>query len=136
MSKAQPHATPYAWRLVGSNWEPAKAGSAPYLGHYWIDPIVLGKLKAGGTSDLESADEPRVMLIGEHLYLLLPDSWLVGDAAAEVELYSAAGQRILSLPLASAHSSLSLADYALQSGVYIVHLTGAGERYSCKLIRP
>ena len=136
MSKAQPHATPYAWRLVGSNWEPAKAGRAPYLGHYWIDPIVLGKLKAGGTSDLESADEPRVMLIGERLYLLLPDSWLAGNAAAEVELYSAAGQRILSLPLTSAHSSLSLADYALQSGVYIVHLTGAGERYSCKLIRP
>ena len=136
MSKAQPHATPYAWHLVGSNWEPAKAGGTPYLGHYWIDPIVLGKLKAGGTSALETADEPRVMLVGERLYLLLPDSWFAGDASAEVELYSAAGQRILSLPLTGTRSSLSLADYALQSGVYIVHLSGSGERYSCKLIRP
>ena len=96
----------------------------------------MGKLKAGGTSALETADEPRVMLVGERLYLLLPDSWLAGDVSAEVKLYSAAGQRILSLPLTSTHSSLSLADYALQSGVYIVHLSGSGERYSCKLIRP
>ena len=71
MSKAQPHATPYAWHLVGSNWEPAKAGGAPYLGHYWMDPIFLGKLKAGGTSAPESANEPRVMLVGERLYLSL-----------------------------------------------------------------
>ena len=136
MSKAQPHATPYAWHLVGSNWEPAKAGGAPYLGHYWMDPIFLGKLKAGGTSAPESANEPRVMLVGERLYILLPDSWFVGDAPAELELYSATGQRILSLPLTDIRSSLSLADYALQSGIYIVHLTGAGERYNCKLIRP
>lgn len=136
MSKAQLHTTPYAWHLVGSSWEPAQAGGAPYLGHYWIDPIILGKLKPGGTSALESADEPRVMLVGERLYLLLPGSWLAGDASAEVALYSAAGQRILSLPLTGTRSSLSLADYALQSGVYIVHLRGAGERYSCKLIRP
>ena len=136
MSKAQPHATPYAWHLVGSNWEPAKAGGAPYLGHYWMDPIFLGKLKAGGTSAPESANEPRVMLVGERLYILLPDSWFVGDAPAELELYRATGQRILSLPLTDVRSSLSLADYALQSGIYIVHLTGAGERYTCKLIRP
>ena len=136
MSKAQLHATPYAWHLVGSSWEPAQIGGSPYLGHYWIDPIVLGSLKAGGTAALESVNEPRVILAGERLYLLLPEAWLVGGAPAEVELYSAAGQRILSLPLTTPRSSLSLADYALQSGVYIVHLTGAGERYNCKLIRP
>lgn len=136
MSKAQLHATPYAWHLVGSSWEPAQIGGAPYLGHYWIDPIVLGSLKAGGTAALESVNEPRVILAGERLYLLLPEAWLAGGTPAEVELYSAAGQRILSLPLTDVRSSLSLADYALQSGVYIVHLTGAGERYNCKLIRP
>ena len=136
MSKAQLHDTPYAWHLVGSSWEPAQIGGAPYLGHYWIDPIVLGSLKAGGTSAIESVNEPRVMLAGERLYLLLPEAWLAGGAPAEVELYSAAGQRIFSLPLTDVRSSLSLADYALQSGVYIVHLTGAGERYNCKLIRP
>ncbi len=136
MSKAQLHDTPYAWHLIGSSWEPAQIGGAPYLGHYWIDPIVLGSLKAGGTSAIESVNEPRVMLAGERLYLLLPEAWLAGGAPAEVELYSAAGQRILSLPLTDVRSSLSLADYALQSGVYIVHLTGAGERYNCKLIRP
>ena len=136
MSQAQLHATPYAWHLVGSSWEPAQIGGSPYLGHYWIDPIVLGSLKAGGTAALESVDEPRVMLAGERLYLLLPEAWLAGGTPAEVELYSAAGQRILSLPLTDVRSSLSLADYALQSGVYIVRLTGAGERYNCKLIRP
>ena len=136
MSKAQLHDTPYAWHLVGSSWEPAQIGGAPYLGHYWIDPIVLGSLKAGGTAAIESVNEPRVMLAGERLYLLLPEAWLAGGTPAEVELYSAAGQRILSLPLTDVRSSLSLADYALQSGVYIVHLTGAGERYNCKLIRP
>ena len=136
MSQAQLHATPYAWHLVGSSWEPAQIGGAPYLGHYWIDPIVLGSLKAGGTAALESVNEPRVILAGERLYLLLPEAWLAGGTPAEVELYSAAGQRILSLPLTDVRSSLSLADYALQSGVYIVHLTGAGERYNCKLIRP
>ncbi len=136
MSKAQLHGTPYAWHLVGSSWEPAQIGGAPYLGHYWIDPIVLGSLKAGGTAAIESVNEPRVMLAGERLYLLLPEAWLAGGTPAEVELYSAAGQRILSLPLTNVRSSLSLADYALQSGVYIVHLTGAGERYNCKLIRP
>ena len=77
-----------------------------------------------------------MILAGERLYLLLPEAWLAGGTPAEVELYSAAGQRILSLPLTDVRSSLSLADYALQSGVYIVHLTGAGERYNCKLIRP
>ena len=136
MSKAQLHDTPYAWHLVGSSWEPAQIGGAPYLGHYWIDPIVLGSLKAGGTSAIESMNEPRVMLAGERLYLLLPEAWLAGGAPAEVELYSAAGQRILSLPLTDVRSSLSLAEYALQSGIYIVHLTGAGARYNCKLIRP
>ncbi|WP_298888536.1 trypsin-like serine protease [Porphyromonas vaginalis] len=136
MSKAQLHDTPYAWHLVGFSWEPAQIGGAPYLGHYWIDPIVLGSLKAGGTAAIESVNEPRVMLAGERLYLLLPEAWLAGGTPAEVELYSAAGQRILSLPLTDVRSSLSLADYALQSGVYIVHLTGAGERYNCKLIRP
>ena len=136
MSKAQLHATPYAWHLVGSSWEPAQIDGSPYLGHYWIDPIVLGNLKAGGTSALEPVSEPRVILAGERLYLLLPEAWLAGGTPAEVELYSAAGQRILSLPLTDVRSSLSLADYALQSGVYIVHLTGAGERYNCKLIRP
>ncbi|WP_308555786.1 trypsin-like peptidase domain-containing protein [uncultured Porphyromonas sp.] len=136
MSKAQLHATPYAWHLVGSSWEPAQIDGSPYLGHYWIDPIVLGNLKAGGTAALESVNEPRVILAGERLYLLLPEAWLAGGTPAEVELYSAAGQRILSLPLTDVRSSLSLADYALQSGVYIVHLTGAGERYNCKLIRP
>ena len=136
MSKAQLHATPYTWHLVGSSWEPALIGGSPYLGHYWIDPIVLGSLKAGGTAALESVDEPRVMLAAERLYLLLPEAWLAGGTPAEVELYSAAGQRILSLPLTTPHSSLSLADYALQSGVYIVRLTGAGAQFSCKLIRP
>ena len=136
MSKAQLHATPYAWHLVGSNWEPAQIDGSPYLGHYWIDPIVLGSLKAGGTSALEPVSEPRVILAGERLYLLLPEAWLAGGAPAEVELYSATGQRILSLPLTTPHSSLSLADYALQSGVYIVRLTGAGAQFSCKLIRP
>lgn len=136
MSKAQLHATPYTWHLVGSSWEPALIGGSPYLGHYWIDPIVLGSLKAGGTAALESVDEPRVMLAGERIYLLLPEAWLAGGTPAEVELYSAAGQRILSLPLTTPHSSLSLADYALQSGVYIVRLTGAGAQFSCKLIRP
>ena len=136
MSKAQLHDTPYAWHLVGSSWEPAQIGGVPYLGHYWIDPIVLGSLKAGGTAAIESVNEPRVMLAGERLYLLLPEAWLAGGTPAEVELYSAAGQRIFSLPLTEVRSSLSLADYALQSGVYIVHLTGAGERYNCKLIRP
>ena len=136
MSKAQLHDTPYAWHLIGSSWEPAQIGGAPYLGHYWIDPIVLGSLKAGGTSAIESVNEPRVMLAGERLYLLLPEAWLAGGAPAEVELYSAAGQRILSLPLTDVRSSLSLAEYALQSGIYIVHLTGAGARYNCKLIRP
>ncbi len=136
MSKAQLHDTPYAWHLISSSWEPAQIGGVPYLGHYWIDPIVLGSLKAGGTSTLESVNEPRVILAGERLYLLLPEAWLAGGAPAEVELYSAAGQRILSLPLTTPHSSLSLADYALQSGVYIVRLTGAGAQFSCKLIRP
>ena len=136
MSQAQLHATPYAWHLVGSSWEPALIGGSPYLGHYWIDPIVLGSLKAGGTAALESVNEPRVILAGERLYLLLPEAWLAGGTPAEVELYSAAGQRILSLPLTTPHSSLSLADYALQSGVYIVRLTGAGAQFSCKLIRP
>lgn len=101
-----------------------------------MDPIFLGKLKAGGTTAPESANEPRVMLSGERLYILLPDSWFVGDTPVELELYSATGQHILSLPLTNVSSSLSLADYALQSGIYIVHLTGAGERYNCKLIRP
>ncbi|MDD6929194.1 MAG: trypsin-like peptidase domain-containing protein [Bacteroidales bacterium] len=136
MSKAQLHATPYAWHLVGSSWEPAQIGGSPYLGHYWIDPIVLGSLKAGGTAALESVNEPRVILAGERLYLLLPEAWLAGGTPAEVELYSAAGQRILSLPLTTPHSSLSLADYAPQSGVYIVRLTGDGAQFSCKLIRP
>ena len=136
MSKAQLHATPYAWHLVGSNWEPAQIDGSPYRGHYWIDPIVLGNLKAGGTSALEPVSEPRVILAGERLYLLLPEAWLAGGTPAEVELYGAAGQRILSLPLTDARSSLSLADYALQSGVYIVHLTGAGAQFNCKLIRP
>ena len=136
MSQAQLHATPYAWHLVGSNWELAQIDGSPYRGHYWIDPIVLGSLKAGGTSALEPVSEPRVILAGERLYLLLPEAWLAGGTPAEVELYSAAGQRILSLPLTDARSSLSLADYALQSGVYIVHLTGAGAQFSCKLIRP
>ena len=136
MSKAQLHATPYAWHLVGSSWEPAQIGGSPYLGHYWIDPSVFGSLKAGGTVALESVNEPRVILAGERLYLLLPEAWLAGGTPAEVELYSAAGQRILSLPLTTPHSSLSLADYAPQSGVYIVRLTGDGAQFSCKLIRP
>ena len=136
LSKAQPHDTPYAWHLVGSNWEPAQLGGAPYLGHYWIDPIVAGHLKEGGTSDLKSTDTPRVILAGERLYLLLPEAWLAGDASAELELFASTGERLLSYPLTMSHTSLSLADYALQSGIYFVRLTGAGQRYSCKLICP
>ena len=136
LSKAQPHDTPYAWHLVGSNWEPAQLGGVPYLGHYWIDPIVAGHLKEGGTSDLKSTDTPRVILAGERLYLLLPEAWLAGDASAELELFASTGERLLSYPLTMSHTSLSLADYALQSGIYFVRLTGAGQRYSCKLICP
>lgn len=136
LSKAQPHDTPYAWHLVGSNWEPAQLGGAAYLGHYWIDPIVAGHLKEGGTSDLKVTDTPRVILAGERLYLLLPEAWLAGDASAELELFASTGERLLSYPLTMSHTSLSLADYALQSGIYFVRLTGAGQRYSCKLICP
>lgn len=136
LSKTQQHTTPYAWHLLGSRWQPATLGAVPYLGHYWIDPVVLGKLKGEGTGSLTVSDKPRVMIAGERLYLLLPDSWLSGGTPVRLELFSSAGQRILSQPLTTVSSSLSLADYPLQAGVYIVRMTGDGERYSCKLIRP
>ena len=137
MSKAQSHATPYAWHLVGSNWEPAQIDGSPYRGHYWIDPIVLGQLKANGTNSVLTTDEPRIILEGERLHIILPTSWLEGRTPIELSLYSSSGQRVLTAPLTYSSSSLQLSDYVLERGVYILHLAGGEcEQYSCKLICP
>lgn len=137
LSKAQSHDTPYAWHLVGSSWQPAQLGGAPYLGHYWVDPIVLGQLKANGTNSVLMTNEPRIILEGERLQIILPTSWLEGRTPIELHLYSSSGQRVLTAPLTYSSSSLQLSDYALESGVYILHLAGGEcEQYSCKLICP
>ena len=137
LSKAQSHDTPYAWHLVGSSWQPAQLGGAPYLGHYWVDPIVLGQLKANGTNSVLMTDEPRIILEGERLQIILPTSWLEGRTPIELSLYSSSGQRVLTAPLTYSSSYLQLSDYALESGVYILHLAGGEcEQYSCKLICP
>ena len=137
LSKLQSHEEPYAWHRIGTSWEPAQLGGAPYLGHYWIDPIVAGHIKDQGTDpSLSPDDTPRVILAGERLFILLPKSWSSGAEPVQLELFASSGQRLLVTTLLYGNASLLLTDYALGRGVYIVNLTGGGERYSCKLLIP
>ena len=137
LSKLQSHEEPYAWHRIGTSWEPAQLGGAPYLGHYWIDPIVAGHIKDQGTDPSFSPDDtPRVILAGERLFILLPKSWSSGAEPVQLELFASSGQRLLVTTLLYGNASLLLTDYALGRGVYIVNLTGGGERYRCKLLIP
>ena len=133
LSKARTHTTPYAWHSVGGAWQPASLSGQPYLGHYWLDPIVLGNIKGSGTNQFPTPESPQAFIAGKLLYLLLPPSWLTEGEPLQLELYSSAGLRLLTRPMTTSSTSIALDDYPLSSGVYIVHLTRGKARYSSKV---